>query len=94
MWFIFPQHRDLGRSETAKFFGLSGVDEASAYLAHPLLGERLRCCCRALLPHLSQRSAADILGQVDALKLRSSMQIFAEAEPEEPLFAELLAAVR
>ncbi len=92
MWFIFPQHRDLGRSATAKYYGLSGVDEARAYLAHPLLCERLRACCRAILPHLRQEPAAAILGPVDALKLRSSMEIFSEAAPDEPLFSEVLGA--
>ena len=94
MWFIFPQHRDLGRSPTASFYGLGGVAEARAYLDHPLLGERLHSCCRALLPHLKQEPAEAILGRVDALKLRSSMQIFAEAAPDEPLFREVLAAIR
>lgn len=92
MWFIFPQHRDLGRSPTAKFFGLSGIEEARAYLAHPLLGQRLRVCCRAILPHLRDEPAEAILGPVDALKLRSSMEIFAEAAPDEPLFQDVLAA--
>ena len=92
MWFIFPQDRDLGRSETAKYFGLSGVEEARAYLAHPLLGERLRACCRAILPRLRQEPAAAILGPVDALKLRSSMRIFGEATPKEQLFRDVLEA--
>jgi uncharacterized protein (DUF1810 family) len=92
MWFIFPQHRNLGRSETAKFFGLSGVEEARAYAGHPLLGSRLRQCCAAILPHLeSGQSAEAVLGPVDAMKLRSSMEIFAEADPAEPLFAAVLA---
>ena len=92
MWFIFPQHRDLGRSATAKYYGLSGLDEARAYLAHPQLGERLRACCRAILPHLQSEPAEAILGAIDALKLGSSMRLFAEAEPGEPLFGEVLAA--
>jgi len=92
MWFIFPQHRDLGRSATAKFYGLGGVDEARAYAEHPLLGERLRQCAQAILPHLVATSAEAILGPIDALKLRSSMQIFAEAVPDDPLFAEVLTA--
>ena len=92
MWFIFPQHRDLGRSATAKFYGLSGVEEARAYAGHPLLGPRLRQCCAAILPHLeSGRTVEAILGPVDAMKLRSSMEIFAEADPGEPLFAAVLA---
>ena len=94
MWFIFPQHRDLGRSATAKFYGLAGVEEAAAYLDHPLLGERLRKCCEAVLPHLHAASAEAVLGPIDALKLRSSMEIFADAAPDEPLFGELLAAIR
>ena len=92
MWFIFPQHRDLGHSLTARYYGLSGVDEARAYADHPQLGERLRECCRAILPHVATNSPEAILGPVDALKLRSSMQIFAEAVPGEPLFAEVLSA--
>ena len=92
MWFIFPQHRDLGRSPTAKYYGLSGIEEARAYVAQPLLGGRLRQCATAVLPHLAEDSAEAIFGSVDALKLRSSMRIFAEAVPEEPLFTEVLAA--
>jgi uncharacterized protein (DUF1810 family) len=92
MWFIFPQHRDLGHSPTAKYYGLGGIDEARAYAAHPLLGERLRACCRAILPHLAVDRAEDILGPIDALKLRSSMQIFAAAAPDEPLFGQVMAS--
>jgi len=80
MWFIFPQHVDLGRSPTAKHFGLTGVDEARAYLDHPVLGPRLAQCCEAIRPYLQEgRSAEAILGPVDALKLKSSMEIFAAA---------------
>ena len=92
MWFIFPQHRDLGRSATAKYYGLAGLDEARAYAAHPLLGERLRLCCRAVLPHLEREPATAILGPIDALKLGSSMDIFSNAAPDEPLFAKVGAA--
>lgn len=93
MWFIFPQHADLGRSQTAKFYGLSGTDEAAAYAAHPLLGKRLRECCAAILPHLERGvSAETILGPIDALKLRSSIEIFGKAVPNEPLFARVRAA--
>jgi uncharacterized protein (DUF1810 family) len=91
LWFIFPQHRDLGRSATAKYYGLNGLEEARAYAGHPLLGERLRECARAIMPHLSVRSPEEILGPIDALKLRSSMAIFAEAVPDEPLFGQVLA---
>jgi uncharacterized protein (DUF1810 family) len=89
MWFIFPQARDLGRSATAKYYGLSGIEEARAYAAHPQLGPRLRECAAAVLEHLGGKSAEGILGPVDAMKLRSSMQIFAEAVPDEPLFSEV-----
>jgi uncharacterized protein (DUF1810 family) len=92
MWFIFPQHRDLGRSSTAKYYGLSGVEETRAYAAHPVLGDRLRECARAILPHLAESSAEAILGPIDALKLKSSMAIFAEAVPGEDLFGEVLNA--
>jgi uncharacterized protein (DUF1810 family) len=92
MWFIFPQHRDLGHSPTAKYYGLSGVDEARAYATHPLLGQRLRECARAMLPHLATNPPEDILGPVDALKLKSSIAIFAEAVPGEPLFGKVLRA--
>jgi uncharacterized protein (DUF1810 family) len=90
MWFIFPQHRDLGRSGTAKFYGLSGIEEARAFAAHPILGERFRQCCRAILPHLHEVRADAIRGPIDALKIRSSMKIFSEAVPDEPLFGEVL----
>ena len=90
MWFIFPQHIDLGRSAAAKKYGLSGVDEARAYLAHPLLRDRLIACCDAILIHLRNGNAAeDMLGQIDAMKLRSSMEIFAAASDGEYRFAEV-----
>jgi len=80
MWFIFPQHVDLGPSPTAKHFGLTGVAEARAYLDHPILGARLVECCEAIRLHLQRdMGAGAILGPVDALKLKSSMEIFAAA---------------
>jgi uncharacterized protein (DUF1810 family) len=82
IWFVFPQLAGLGRSETARFNGISGAAEARAYLAHPLLGRRLRECAEALLAHAGQRPEA-ILGSVDALKLRSSMTLF-EAVAADP----------
>jgi uncharacterized protein (DUF1810 family) len=94
MWFIFPQHRDLGRSATAEYYGLSSVEEARAYLAHALLGNRLRTCCKAILPRLRDEPAKTILGPIDALKLRSSMEIFGEAAPDEDLFGEVAASIR
>lgn len=80
MWFIFPQHRDLGRSDMARFYGLSGVEEAAAYTAHPLLGPRFKECATAVQRHLDAGlSVETILGDVDARKFRSSMTIFDEA---------------
>ena len=89
MWFVFPQVEGLGRSEMAQAYALSGTTEAQAYLDHPVLGERLRECCRALLD-LEGTSAVEVLGSVDAMKLRSSMTLFARAEPDEALFTDVL----
>lgn len=78
MWFVFPQLVGLGRSETARHFGIASIDEARAYAAHPLLGPRLVECCDLLLA-IDGRSATAVLGSPDDLKLRSSMTLFAEA---------------
>jgi uncharacterized protein (DUF1810 family) len=91
MWFVFPQLAGLGRSDRARFFGLASLDEARAYLAHPVLGPRLRRAVALLLPH-APLGAAAVLGPIDALKLRSCLTLFAEAAPDEPLIAEALAA--
>ena len=91
MWFVFPQLAALGRSGTAKFYGLADLDEARAYLAHPVLGERLRACTRAVLAHRG-RSAHAIFGTPDDLKFRSCMTLFGLAAPDEKLFGEALAA--
>lgn len=91
MWFVFPQLRGLGRSEMAWEYGLAGRDEAAAYLAHPLLGPRLLACVDALLRH-RDRDADAILGSIDALKLRSSLTLFAEVAPAERRFRETLMA--
>jgi uncharacterized protein (DUF1810 family) len=77
IWFILPQHRGLGRSATAKYYGLSGPDEAAAYLAHPLLGPRWRECIAAIEAHIAAGTSAEsILGELDAMKYRSSLEIF------------------
>jgi len=81
MWFIFPQLRGLGHSPTAQYYGIASADEATAYLRHKLLGPRLRECAAALLPWTGRRSAEQILGPVDALKLRSSLTLFHNIEP-------------
>lgn len=78
MWFIFPQLGELGHSPTAKYYGIANLDEARAYLADPVLGERLTECANALLQH-DGRVPEEILGPVDALKLRSSATLFREA---------------
>ncbi len=89
MWFVFPQLAGLGRSGTARFYGIDGEGEARAYLAHPLLGPRLLECTAAVMPHRS-RSAEAIFGAVDAMKFRSSMTLF-EAVADDPApFAEAL----
>jgi uncharacterized protein (DUF1810 family) len=78
MWFIFPQLAGLGRSETARFYAIHSLEEARAYLAHPLLGPRLRQCTEAALGH-AQAGAEALFGTVDALKFRSSMTLFDRA---------------
>ena len=81
MWFIFPQLRGLGRSPTAEFYGLSSLDEARAYLAHPVLGPRLTLCTEAVLT-VEGRSLHAIFGSPDDLKFCSSMTLFALAAGE------------
>ncbi|WP_375431217.1 DUF1810 domain-containing protein [uncultured Friedmanniella sp.] len=89
MWFVFPQIAGLGRSSTAQYFALPSLAEARAYLAHPVLGPRLLECVRALLD-LTGRTAEQVFGGIDAVKLRSSMTLFAAADPDDPAFAEVL----
>lgn len=89
MWFVFPQAAGLGTSPTARFYAIASLEEAEAYAAHPVLGVRLRECARLLLLHTG-RPAVDILGPVDAMKLRSSMTLFQTAAPDEPVFGEVL----
>ena len=91
MWFVFPQLAGLGRSAMAQRYALAGLDDAREYLAHPVLGPRLRACAEALLA-LPVPDAERVLGPVDALKLRSSVTLFALAAPQEAVFREVLAA--
>ncbi len=89
MWFVFPQIAGLGGSAMAVRYAIGSRDEARAYLAHPILGSRLRHCIR-LLNAIKGRTAHEIFGTPDDLKLRSSLTLFADAAPEEPLFADAL----
>jgi uncharacterized protein (DUF1810 family) len=89
MWFVFPQLAGLGRSSTARFYAVRSLAEAEAYLAHPVLGERLRESA-AVVAGLTGRSAEDVFGGIDAVKLRSSMTLFARVAPEERVFADVL----
>ena len=83
MWFVFPQIQGLGASAMAQRYAIGGLDEARAYLAHPVLGPRLLECTQAMLGHHG-RSAREILGAPDDLKLRSSMTLFHRASGQEP----------
>lgn len=89
MWFVFPQVAGLGQSELSRFYAIASLEEARAYLAHPVLGPRLRECAGIVLA-TEGRSAEAIFGGIDALKLRSCMTLFMRAAPGEPLFAEVL----
>ncbi len=89
MWFIFPQLVGLGHSEMSRLYAISDLDEAKAYLAHPVLGARLKECAEALLAN-DDRTAEEILGSIDAVKLRSCMTLFHRAAPDEAVFAEIL----
>lgn len=88
IWFVLPQLVGLGHSATARRYGLQGLDEAAAYAAHPVLGPRLAECARLLLA--AETPPEVVLGGLDALKARSSMTLFALADPTEPLWAEVL----
>ena len=89
MWFVFPQIIGLGSSPMAQHYAISGLPEAQAYLAHPVLGRRLLECARTLT-QLDTTDAERVFGPVDAQKLQSSMTLFAEAAPAEPVFRAVL----
>jgi uncharacterized protein (DUF1810 family) len=90
IWFVFPQLDGLGSSPMARRYAIRSLDEAHAYLADDVLGARLRECCEALLALDVHADAEAVLGGIDAIKLRSSMTLFALADPGEPLFARVL----
>jgi len=89
MWFVFPQIAGLGRSATAQAYAIADLAEARAYLAHPVLGPRLVECAEIMAGH-RDRTAEQILGGIDAMKLRSSMTLFARADPDQPVFVAVL----
>lgn len=89
MWFVFPQVAGLGLSDMSRRYAIQSVDEARAYLAHPVLGARLRECARLVL-EARGKSAETIFGSIDARKIRSSMTLFHRAAPGEPLFTQVL----
>jgi uncharacterized protein (DUF1810 family) len=89
MWFVFPQIVGLGASATSRRFAISSLAEARAYLEHPILGPRMVECV-LILAAAGGRSVTEIFGPVDAVKLRSSMTLFAAAAPDEPAFGDVL----
>ena len=89
MWYIFPQLRGLGRSSMAHIYGISGLEEAIAYLEHPWLSGRLYEICVALLHH-KDKSAYEIFGDIDAMKLKSSMTLFALTSEDYTIFDQVL----
>lgn len=89
MWYIFPQIRGLGRSAMSMQYGLEGLGEARAYLAHPVLGPRLLECCETVLK-ADSNDPWEVFGSPDDLKFRSCLTLFALAEPSEPVFEQLL----
>jgi len=89
MWFVFPQIAGLGTSPMAQRYAIASLDEARAYLAHPVLGLRLKTCV-AILLDVPGRTAHEIFGSPDDMKLRSSLTLFAKAAPDETLFVRTL----
>ena len=89
IWYIFPQIAGLGHSAMSQHYAISSLGEARAYLAHPVLGARLRECAGFVLAVMG-RTAEEIFGATDAMKLRSSMSLFHRAAPDEPVFAAVL----
>lgn len=89
IWYVFPQLEGLGSSATARRYALRSLEEAQAYLRHPVLGPRLRACVAAVRS-LPDPDPDRLLGSVDAMKLRSSMTLFHRADPAEPAFLDVL----
>lgn len=89
IWYIFPQIQGLGLSGTSRFYAVEDIREAKDYLAEPVLGARLTEICKELL-ELDTRNATEVFGRPDDMKVRSSMTLFAEADPANPLFQQVL----
>ena len=89
MWFVFPQISGLGQSATSRRYAIASLDEAQAYLQHPVLGPRL-IECATTVDNVDNRGAAEIFGSIDARKLQSSMTLFLRAAPEEQVFRRVL----
>jgi uncharacterized protein (DUF1810 family) len=89
VWFVFPQLTGLGTSDTARAYAVASLDEAAGYLVHPVLRPRLRRAARVVADGPAA-TAVDLLGPVDALKLRSSMTLFQRADPDDPVFGAVL----
>ena len=89
MWYMFPQLRGLGTSTMAHIYGISGLGEAKAYLAHPVLSERLYKLCGELWKH-KDKTALEIFGNIDEMKLKSSMTLFALTSEDYTIFDEVL----
>jgi uncharacterized protein (DUF1810 family) len=89
MWFVFPQIAGLGQSAISRRYAISSLAEAQAYLDHPVLGPRLAECA-GVVAALTGRTAEQIFGGIDALKLRSSMTLFLHAGPQQPAFRQVL----
>lgn len=89
MWYIFPQLKGLGKTSTSELYGIASIEEAQAYLAHPILGARLREIAKALL-EVKNKTAFEMFGTPDYLKLKSCMTLFKLAAPDETIFQEVI----
>ncbi len=89
MWFIFPQIKDLGFSDTSKYYSIKSIKEAKEYLLYPVLGKRLQECCQILF-EIKNKTASDIFGYPDDVKFLSSLTLFSYVSPEEKVYTDLL----
>lgn len=89
IWYIFPQIQGLGFSETSKYYAIENIDEAEAFLKHPLLGSRLIAICKALI-HLKENNASEVMGSPDDMKLKSSMTLFSVVDNADEVFQAVL----